>query len=211
MEYLDFPRYGSVSQVISGFIVLLGLLVGLQAYFSWREIIRDLRSGAIAASDKHPKENLQLILSTIVSPLFIFVGLAFLITDNWDTYHFRNTKLNDVFTVKASRIRSERNRFPLGDVTISDKVSIDLGLKILKNCTTEVSPEKEHFTNGVSLQFQDENGSVLFELLDFRSTNVNANKRGVMPVLSTYRGLRAYSCPSFQDWVDSNITPRLDN
>lgn len=209
MEYLYFPRYGTVSQVMCFFIILLGLLACFQAFRNWQEIIRDHKAGLVIPPDKHEKEDLQQVLATLIGPLFVIIGFTFLVTNNWSIYQMRSVRIDNIRQVSASRVNSERDRFPRGTVNLTDENVIREGLSILKNCTTEVSKQKEHFTNGIMLEYKSEQGEPLLILYDYRSTNVSNDKRAIQAELSCCGTMQSYSCPTFQEWVDENVTAKL--
>lgn len=197
---LEFPPYISLSDLLCFGVFVFGFAGCIQAFFDWK----GLRSRWRASSDPEEtreKESLQLILMTIIAPIFVVFGLLAFVLDNWETYQYRNLDLARITSATVQKVDSENSAGRI--IWYDDLGKLREGLSVLSRCSSEVTKNHEHFQDGYRIGlFVDGGDQPAYFVTSYNRTSASATRAGVEA-----GGNGAFSCRPFQDWVRENLEP----
>lgn len=197
---LGFPPYISLTDLLALGIFVFGVFGSLQAFFDWRKLIRERRAAA-EKGEPAEKESLQLILMTIIAPIFVVFGLLAFVFDNWETYRYRNLELTRITKATIQKVDDEYSSGQM--VWYDDLGRLRDGLSLLSRCSSEVTKNHEHFQDGYRIGlFVNGSDQAEYFVTSYNRTSASTTRAGIKAA-----GDGAFSCRPFQDWVNANFAP----
>ena len=165
-------------------------------------------------NEEDDKDGFRLLMLTFVGFIFLLVGTIGSIATVWSVYNFRTMNFSQVKAFRVIKAEDEYKNDNSNFVYYDDAASIQNILMSLKNCS-ETSRNHESYQDGYKFQiiFTDESLEKDFYISVYRKSSVKKGKSVVIPHYYENKNLNLgeYSCPTFQDWVRTNIDPLFEN
>lgn len=198
---LKFPFY--TFSLFLLFVAIFGLVVTCISVYQ-----------LIKGNDKDERFTFRNGMGVFVGIIFLLCGSIFSVGNIWSTYNFRNINISQVKAFKVIKSEDEYKNDNSNFVYYDNTESIQNVLASLKNCY-EISRNHESYQDGYKFQiiFADESLEKDFYISVYRKSNNKEGKSVVIPhyYINKNLNLGEFGCPTFQDWVKTNIDPLFQN
>ena len=150
------------------------------------------------------------ILATLISPIFFFGGIFFLISYLNQINSFRQINISDVSEFRIIESKSALEPDGKRQIIFSDQSVIQTFLQSLQNCK-EFSPNHETFENGynINLIFQNNKYGKDYYISVYKNSTAKNGRNTVTPHFGIESNLNLgnYDCPEFQNLTKTHIDP----